>query len=88
MEPIENNPASGEIMTVKQLAAHPRYRWLTESALRHMIFEATPRFNSKAEEIPGNGLDCAIIRVNRRVLIDVDVFDEWLKSHKSPAYFE
>lgn len=81
METMEKAPSGGEIMTVKQLAEHPRYRWLTESALRHMIFEASPRLNSKAEQVSGNGLDCAIIRMNRRVLIDVDAFDAWLRSH-------
>lgn len=86
MHTVNQNYESREIMSVKQLAAHPRYRWLTESALRHMIFEASPRFNSKAEEIPGNGLDCAILRLNRRVLIDVEAFDDWLRSHRSAAY--
>ena len=81
MENLGKVPASGQIMTVKQLAVHPRYQWLTESALRHMIFAANPSFNAKAEQIPGNGLDCAIIRINRRVLIDVDKFDAWLRSH-------
>jgi hypothetical protein len=40
------------------------------------------KFGSKGEEVPGNGLASAILRVGRRVLIDVDAFDVWLKAHR------
>ena len=82
MSEPENTTQIGECVTVIQLASHPRYPWLTEAAIRHLIFNAEPRFNSKGEEIPGNGLSKAILRLGRRVLIDLDAFDEWLNSHR------
>tara|TARA_Y100000031_G_C8198441_1_gene374969 strand:+ start:1233 stop:1370 length:138 start_codon:yes stop_codon:yes gene_type:complete len=39
---------------------------------------------SGGESIPGNGLaeERAIIRVGRKVLIDLDAFDRWLDDHR------
>ena len=37
------------------------------ASLRHHIFQASNRINSKNEVIPGNGLDRAIIRIGRKV---------------------
>lgn len=67
--------------TVKKLPFIAGYEWISESALRHLIFKATPRTSSKGEAIPTNGLvECgAIIRVGRKVLIDLDKFDEWVE---------
>lgn len=60
------------------------YEWLTASALRHLIFKATPRKNSKGTPIPTNGLhECgAIIKIGRKVLIDLDRFDQWVNEHR------
>lgn len=73
---------SSRFVTVKDLSA--RHSWLTEQAVRHLIFKATPRKNSKGEKIPTNGLyECgAIIRLGRKVLIDVARFDEWVEKHR------
>lgn len=43
----------------------------TEPALRALIFRAR-----------WNGLDRAILRVGRRVLIDLEAFEEWLDEHR------
>lgn len=69
---------------MKDLPAVPGYGWLTEQALRHLIFKATPRKNSKGEKIPTNDLyECgAIIRLGRKVLIDLDRFDKWIEKHR------
>ena len=45
---------------------------ITEGSLRWLIFNA--------EE---NGLDQALVRVGRRVLIDVDAFNAWLESRRA-----
>ncbi len=60
------------------------YEWLTTSALRHLIFKATPRKNSKGIPIQTNGLyECgAIIKIGRKVLIDLDRFDQWISEHR------
>ena len=60
------------LRTVAQLAEElPAF---TEPALRRLIFNA--------EE---NGLAPAIIRVGRKVFIDIEAFDEWLSKHRGEA---
>lgn len=78
---------SARIVTVKNLPTIPGYGWLTEQALRHLIFKAMPRKNSKGEKIETNGLcECgAIIRLGRKVLIDLDCFDKWLDLHRQTS---
>lgn len=73
------------LITVKALPSSPGYEWLSESALRHLIFNAQKRVNSKGELIAGNGLDVAIIRIGRKVLIDLDAFDAWVESKREVA---
>lgn len=53
---------------------------LTPSAIRAHIFKAEDRYNSRGEKIHGNGLGAsgAIIRVGRKVLIDIDKYGAWL----------
>ena len=73
------------LVTVKQLSSVPGYECFSESALRHLIFNAEDRKNSKGEIIPGNGLGRAIIRLGKRVLFDLDEFDSWLDGHRDTA---
>jgi hypothetical protein len=80
---MEPHTSTTCLVTVKQLAAMPEYAWLTESALRHLIFDAEPRLNSAGDLVGGNGLDVAVVRLGRRVLIDIPAFDTWVMSHKS-----
>lgn len=63
-----------DMATVRQFAQ--RFPAWTEAALRNLILNAEPRLNSRGERIPGNGLSesGAIVRVGRRVLIDVRAF--------------
>lgn len=72
------------IVKVKDVPVTPGYGWLTEPALRHLIFKATHRKNSKGQPIPTNGLiECrAIIRLGRKVLVDLDQFDKWIDQHR------
>lgn len=70
-------------LTVRQLAQHPRYGWLTESAIRHLIHDAEPRINSQGQPVGGNGLGVAIIRLGRKILIDTAAFDSWIESHRT-----
>ena len=58
-----------DLLTVKKLAEiRPAF---TESALRGLIFRAAE-----------NGLDRAIVKVGRRVLIDLARFDRWLEKQR------
>ena len=89
MTNILSSGYSERFVTVKRLAELPAYKgWLTESSVRHLIFTATRRFNSKGEELPSNGLDKAIIRIGRKVLIDLDEFDRWIDDHRESVVRE
>lgn len=71
----DSNTPSRVVLTVRQFAArHPAF---TEAALRNYIFYATPRRSSKGA-IPSNGLETALIRLGRKVLIDEGRFFTWL----------
>lgn len=68
--------AAPVLNTVKQHAEkHPAF---TQGSLRSLIFNSTPRKTSKGE-IPGNGLDVALIRIGRKVLINEARFFEWVE---------
>ncbi len=71
------------LATVAQTAA--AYPAFPPLALRDLIFKAEDRFNSRGDCIPGNGLAeaGAIIRIGRKVLIDLDRFEAWIDSHSS-----
>ena len=78
--PTPNSPL--RLSTVGDVSKQPGYDWLTPSGLRHLIFNAEDRVSSDGTIIPGNGLAPAILRVGRRVLIDLDAFEAWLETHR------
>ncbi len=60
-----------ELMTVKQFAAaHP---WVTEKALRGMIFTAD-----------AIGFSKCVLRIRGKVLIDVAAFARWIEGQNKP----
>ena len=61
-----------KLLTVRQLAEECPA--LTESGLRWLIF------NSQE-----NKLDRALVRIGRRVLIDREMFEEWLEERRGGA---
>jgi hypothetical protein len=74
---------SARLAPVYKIPNLPGYEWLTVSTLRHYIFAATPHRDSRGRVIiDGNGLAPAILRIGRRVLIDLDAFDAWVVSHR------
>ncbi len=70
------------LLTVAQMAEHPKYPWLTERALRHYIHDAEARTAASGEEIGGNGFNTVICRLGRKILIDVEAFERWVRSHQ------
>jgi hypothetical protein len=63
------------VLTVRQFSKrHPAF---SEGSLRDLIFKSQSRHSSKGL-VPGNGLDAALLRLGRRVLIDEQRFFEWL----------
>ncbi len=85
MENRQRHTSHLRLATVKQVANNPAYGSVfSESAMRHLIFNSKARFNSRGEKIPGNGL-CeagAILRVGRKVLVDLDAFDQWIEEQR------
>lgn len=69
--------APRSLFTVKQFAT--RYPAWSEQALRWLIFNAKDRRLAK-NVVSGNGLDCAILRQGRKVLIDEEMFLKWLEN--------
>lgn len=63
---------SERLRTLRQLAE--RNPAFTEGALRWHVFNAKT-----------NGLDSAIVRIGRRVLIDEQAFSQWLERHRGAA---
>ena len=59
-----------QLRTVRQVAK--RCPGFTEPAVRKLIFDAER-----------NGLAAAIVRIGRRVFIDLEKFDEWLEKHRA-----
>lgn len=67
---------SSPLLTVKLFCEkHPAF---TESAMRNMIFKANARQSSRGV-IAGNGLNIAINRLGTKVLIDENLFFQWVK---------
>ena len=82
MNGIPNIEGGRRFVTVKQLVQLKGYGWLSENALRHLLFAAKPRRNSRGEEIPGNGLSVAVRKIGRKTIIDVDQFDGWIDAQR------
>ncbi|MBY6066221.1 hypothetical protein KUW17_05670 [Leisingera aquaemixtae] len=59
-----------------------KYGWATESFLRHAIFQAEDRLGTGGAVVPGNGLAPAILRIGRKILIDLDEFDNWVEQQR------
>jgi hypothetical protein len=68
-------------LSVKDTAARKNCPF-SEASLRHLIFYAEPRLLASGETIPGNGLATALLRIGRRVLIDQQLFESWIASHR------
>lgn len=63
-------------LTVRQFAEkHPAF---PQGSLRNLIFHASPRHSSQGR-IDGNGLEVALIRIGRKVLINETRFFEWVE---------
>jgi hypothetical protein len=74
-----SNQGQATYFTIRQFCE--KHKFLTEASLRNIIFHARPRKNS-AGLIPGNGLDGALVRMGRKILIDEKKFFEWLLSQQ------
>lgn len=77
-------PTFPRLATVEKTAELFTDAGLTPAAIRALVFRADDRSNSRGDLLPGNGLGRAgaIVRIGRKVLIDLDRFAAWLESHR------
>ena len=67
------------LLTVRQFAKkHPAFQ---QGSLRNLIFLAESRNTSKGK-IAGNGLDVALVRIGRKLLIDEARFFSWVDAQQ------
>ena len=80
-------PNQRTLFSVQEFVQLPEFSYLTESAMRHLIFYSRPRFSASGDSVPGNGLleSGAILRIGRRILIDADKFRDWTLKHRQIA---
>ena len=68
------------LLTVRQFAdKHPAF---PQGSLRNLLFHAQDRTTSRGI-IKANGLGVALVRINRRVLIDEKKFFQWIEHQTS-----
>ena len=73
MSHIETAPT---LLTVRQFSE--KHQAFPQGSIRSLIFHASPRHSSEGR-IHGNGLDAALIRIGRKVLINEARFFEWVE---------
>ncbi len=69
-------PQIRALSTVRQFSE--KYPAFSQGSLRNLIHLSTERYSSKGK-IPGNGLDIALVRIGRKLLIDESKFFKWIE---------
>lgn len=70
------------LSTVRQFSEkNPAF---SQGSLRNQIHLSTERYSSKGK-IPGNGLDVALLRIGRKLLIDDQKYFEWIDTQNRVA---
>ena len=64
------------LLTVRQFSE--KHQAFPQGSISSLIFHASPRHSSQGQ-IDGNGLDAALIRIGRKVLINEARFFEWVE---------
>ena len=86
MSNFDSSRANRRLATISNMANMPEYRdAFSTSSIRHLIFQAKQRVDSKGRAIPTNGLEeaGAIVRIGSKVLLDLNRFDSWVESKKN-----
>lgn len=79
---MSTDSISRSLLTVRQFSEkHPAF---SQASIRYLIFQSKPRESSRGT-VPGNGLDRALLRLGKRVLIDEFKFFAWLDDQQSKA---
>jgi hypothetical protein len=75
----EPGPQTRPLMTVRQFSE--KHHAFSQGSLRNLIFLAESRKTSKGT-IEGNGLNVALVRIGRKVLIDEEKFFQWVEKQQ------
>ncbi len=88
-KPIQNklnlNVEERQYFTVKEIPQIPKFSWLTESALRHLIDRSKTVRGSRGYEVKGNGFAPCVMRIEGKILIDAWELEKWVESHRMSA---
>lgn len=70
---------------VREVPKLAEFAFLTESSLRHLIFQSEARKSASGEVIPGNGLKEAgvLIRQGTKILIDIRKLRQFFEGSNS-----
>lgn len=68
------------LSTVRQFSE--KFPAFSQGSLRNLIFLASHRNTSKGK-IPSNGLEIALVRIGRKLLIDEAKFFEWIENQQA-----
>jgi hypothetical protein len=83
-----NKPTKSKLLRVSDLLASDILREDEKPQIRQWIANATPKIMARGRWLAGLGLDEALIRVGRRVLIDEEIFLRWIEKDRDLRDFE
>ena len=70
------------LSTIRQFSE--KYPAFSQGSLRNLIHLSTERYSSKGK-IPSNGLAIALVRIGRKIRLDVYRFFEWIELQNQKA---
>lgn len=70
------------LSTIRQFSE--KYPAFSQGSLRNLIHLSSERYSSNGK-IPGNGLNIALVRIGRKLLIDEVRFFQWIKEQQGDA---
>lgn len=87
LQPLPDAPQPRTLFTIAEFVQLPEFGYLTERRLRHLIFNAQPRYSASGDVVAGNGLcEAGVIkRIGRRILISVPAFRTWVENQNVQA---
>lgn len=79
MQNLTVTPHPRTLLTVRQFS--DKHSAFSQGAIRNLVFLSANRKTSKGT-IKGNGLDVALVRIGRKLLIDEIAFFQWIDAQQ------
>ncbi len=83
-----SKPPKRKHLRIRDLLASDILREDEKPQLRQWIVNASPKVAMQGRWVPGIGLDEALVRVGRKVLIDEEIFLRWLEKDRDQRDFD